>query len=227
VLLRPQIDDLLAAHQDLLHDLNAEPGMLIPAQTVMHILLLQLLYSVPSEQQLYEQLNYNLLFRWFVGLGLNQKVWASTSSVATSPRCSTSRVRCCSFKIIGEVFCGALLQMPEFSLNFALLHTWLGKHSGAPRQSATDATTRRATAQQVIANSGGSVDQIFTSRLALWGWLLVTVGAQPAFAEEAAENAAPQRLVDVNEYFVRGKPCSTRGRSKRRCTRFSARKSHD
>lgn len=34
-------------------------------------------------------------------------------------------------KIIGEVFCGALLQMPEFSLNFALLHTWLGKHSGA------------------------------------------------------------------------------------------------
>jgi transposase len=42
----------------------------------MHILLLQLLYSVPSEQQLYEQLNYNLLFRWFVGLGLNQKVWS-------------------------------------------------------------------------------------------------------------------------------------------------------
>ena len=34
-------------------------------------------------------------------------------------------------KIIGEVFCGALLQMPEFSLNFALLHTWLGKHACA------------------------------------------------------------------------------------------------
>ena len=47
------------------------------------------------------------------------------------------------------------------------------------------------------------MDQIFTSRLALWGWLLVTAGAQPAFADEA-ENAAAQRLVDVNEYFVRG-----------------------
>ena len=48
------------------------------------------------------------------------------------------------------------------------------------------------------------MEQIFTSRLALWGWLLVTAGAQPAFAEEAAQGAAPQRLVDVNEYFVRG-----------------------
>ncbi|MFJ4193464.1 ShlB/FhaC/HecB family hemolysin secretion/activation protein [Pseudomonas sp. NPDC089534] len=45
------------------------------------------------------------------------------------------------------------------------------------------------------------MERIFKSRLALWGWLLVTVGAQPAVAEEGT---APQRLVDVNEYFVRG-----------------------
>ncbi|CAI8826343.1 transposase [Pseudomonas sp. IT-P395] len=130
VLLRPQIDDLLDAHRELLHDLNAEPGMLIPAQTVMHILLLQLLYSVPSEQQLYEQLNYNLLFRWFVGLGLNQKVWsfnALSRDIATL--LNEPRAVLLIQKIIGEVFCGALLQMPEFSLNFALLHTWLGKHA--------------------------------------------------------------------------------------------------
>ena len=48
------------------------------------------------------------------------------------------------------------------------------------------------------------MEPIFKSRLALWGWLLVTAGAQPALAEEAANNAAAQRLVDVNEYFVRG-----------------------
>ncbi|MFJ7315221.1 transposase [Pseudomonas sp. NPDC098747] len=132
VLLRPQIDDLLDAHRDLLHVLNAEPGMLIPAQTVMHILLLQLLYSVPSEQQLYEQLSYNLLFRWFVGLGLNQKVWSfnvlsrDIATLLNNPR-AVQLIQ----KIIGEVFCGALLQMPEFSLNFALLHTWLGKHACA------------------------------------------------------------------------------------------------
>ncbi|WP_237886028.1 transposase [Pseudomonas sp. PGPR40] len=130
VLLRPQIDDLLEVHRDVLHGLNAEPGMLIAPQTVMHILLLQLLYSVPSEQQLYEQLNYNLLFRWFVGLDLNQKVWGfnvlsrDIATLLNNPR-AVQLIQ----KIIGEVFCGALLQMPEFSLNFALLHTWLGKHA--------------------------------------------------------------------------------------------------
>ncbi|EJN31136.1 MULTISPECIES: transposase [unclassified Pseudomonas] len=136
VLLRPQIDDLLDAHRDLLLDLDAEPGMLIPAQTVMHILLLQLLYSVPSEQQLYEQLNYNLLFRWFAGLGLNQKVWSfNVLSRDITTLLNEPRAVLLIQKIIGEVFCGALLQMPEFSLNFALLHTWLGKHACAPHVS--------------------------------------------------------------------------------------------
>ena len=126
VLLRPQIDDVLDQHRDWL---TAEPAMSIPAPTVLQILLLQLLYSVPSEQQLHEQLNYNLLFRWFVGLDLNQKVWSIhvlTRDIATllnNPR-AVQLIQ----KIIGDVFCGALLHMPEFSLNFALLHTWLARH---------------------------------------------------------------------------------------------------
>ncbi|WP_178124718.1 transposase [Pseudomonas sp. Fl4BN1] len=129
VLLRPQIEDLLDQHRQLFLALNAEPGMLIAPRTVMHILLLQLLYSVPSEQQLYEQLSYNLLFRWFVGLDLNQKVWSfnvlsrEIATLLNNPR-AVQLIQ----KIIGEVFCGALLQMPEFSLNFALLHTWLARH---------------------------------------------------------------------------------------------------
>jgi transposase len=130
VLLRPQIDDLLDEHRDLLRRLSAETDMLIAPCTGIHILLLQLLYSVPSEQQLFEQLNYNLLFRWFVGLDLNQKVWtfnvlAKDLTTLLSDRDAVQLVQ----KIIGEVFCGALLQMPEFSLNFALLHTWLSKHA--------------------------------------------------------------------------------------------------
>ena len=127
VLLRPQIDEVLEQHRDLL---QAEPGMLIAPQTVVQILLLQLLYSVPSEQQLHEQLNYNLLFRWFVGLELNQKVWSihvlqrDIASLLNNPQ-AVQLIQ----TIIGDVFCGALLHMPEFSLNFALLHTWLARHS--------------------------------------------------------------------------------------------------
>ncbi|MEX5630053.1 MULTISPECIES: transposase [Pseudomonas] len=127
VLLRPQIDEVLEQHRDLL---QAAPGMAIAPQTVVQILLLQLLYSVPSEQQLHEQLNYNLLFRWFVGLELNQKVWSihalqrDIASLLNNPQ-AVQLIQ----TIIGDVFCGALLHMPEFSLNFALLHTWLARHS--------------------------------------------------------------------------------------------------
>ncbi len=129
VLLRPQIDDVFDQHRDLLQALNVEPGLVIAPRTVLQVLLLQLLYSVPSEQQLHEQLNYNLLFRWFVGLDLSQKVWSAATlrrDIATlldDPR-AVQLIQ----KIIGEVFCGALLHMPEFSLNFALLHTWLARH---------------------------------------------------------------------------------------------------
>jgi len=127
VLLRPQIDEVLEQHRDLL---QAAPGMAIAPQTVVQILLLQLLYSVPSEQQLHEQLNYNLLFRGFVGLELNQKVWSihalqrDIASLLNNPQ-AVQLIQ----TIIGDVFCGALLHMPEFSLNFALLHTWLARHS--------------------------------------------------------------------------------------------------
>ncbi|WDU65750.1 transposase [Pseudomonas poae] len=126
VLLRPQIDEILDQQRDWL---VADASMSIAPHTVLQVLLLQLLYSVPSEQQLHEQLNYNLLFRWFVGLDLNQKVWSIhvlTRDIATllnNPR-AVQLIQ----KIIGDVFCGALLHMPEFSLNFALLHTWLARH---------------------------------------------------------------------------------------------------
>ena len=47
----------------------------IPPEQLLRALLLQILYSVPSERQLMEQIDYNLLFRWFVGLGIDDTVW--------------------------------------------------------------------------------------------------------------------------------------------------------
>jgi len=53
----------------------------IPPEKLLRALLLQVLFSVRSERQLMEQLNYNLLFRWFVGLQMDEVVWdASTFS---------------------------------------------------------------------------------------------------------------------------------------------------
>src|SRR6476661_7108007 len=51
----------------------------IPPEKLLRALLLQALYTIRSERQLMEQIDYNLLFRWFVGLGIDDGVWAPTT----------------------------------------------------------------------------------------------------------------------------------------------------
>ena len=61
----------------------------IPPERLLRALLLQVLYSIRSERLLMEQLEYNLLFRWFVGLGIDDRVWVPTvftKSDARRPR---------------------------------------------------------------------------------------------------------------------------------------------
>ena len=70
----------------VLRELSPEFGRLyskigrpsIPPEKLLRALLLQVLYSVRSERQLMEQLDYNLLFRWFVGLSLDDAIWKIT-----------------------------------------------------------------------------------------------------------------------------------------------------
>src|ERR1700741_1553407 len=50
----------------------------ISPEQLLSALLLQVLYSVRSERQLMEQLDYNLLFRWFVGLSADDPIWDAT-----------------------------------------------------------------------------------------------------------------------------------------------------
>src|SRR6476646_5085878 len=50
----------------------------IPPERLLRALLLQALFTIRSERQLMEQLDYNLLFRWFVGLGIDDPVWVPT-----------------------------------------------------------------------------------------------------------------------------------------------------
>src|SRR5260370_39361663 len=50
----------------------------VPPEKLLRALLLQVLFSIRSERMLIEQLRYNLLFRWFVGLSLEEQVWDAT-----------------------------------------------------------------------------------------------------------------------------------------------------
>ena len=71
----------------------------IPPEHLLRALLLQVLYSVRSERLLMEQLQYNLLFRWFVGLDMDDPVWAPIFEAYEPVRSMTRAV--CSIRTSG------------------------------------------------------------------------------------------------------------------------------
>ena len=77
--IRRIVDEALAALSPEFEQLSTKFGRpSIPPERLLRALLLQAFYSVRSERQLIEQLDYNLLFRWFVGLSLDAVVWDAT-----------------------------------------------------------------------------------------------------------------------------------------------------
>ncbi len=59
----------------------------IPPERLLRAVLIQILFSIRSERQLMEQMQYNLLFRWFVGLGIDDPVWVPTVFTKTATAC--------------------------------------------------------------------------------------------------------------------------------------------
>src|SRR6202011_597216 len=68
--------DEMWSHFEALYARRGRPS--IAPERLLRALLLQAFYTIRSETQLMEQLDYNLLFRWFVGLGIDETVWVPT-----------------------------------------------------------------------------------------------------------------------------------------------------
>ena len=78
-LVRRVVNDVLAALDADFAKAYAQGGRpSIPPERLLRALLLQAFYTIRSERQLMEQLDYNLLYRWFVGLGVDDPVWVPT-----------------------------------------------------------------------------------------------------------------------------------------------------
>jgi transposase len=77
--IRAMVDEALKDMNDRFNRIYGDDGRpSIAPERLLRALLLQMLYSVRSERMLMEQLSYNLLFRWFVGLSENEAVWHPT-----------------------------------------------------------------------------------------------------------------------------------------------------
>ena len=79
-LIREIVNDVLGSLSSEFETLYSHMGRpSIPPEKLLRALLLQAFHSIRSERQLMEQLNFNMLFRWFVGLGLDDGVWDASA----------------------------------------------------------------------------------------------------------------------------------------------------
>src|SRR5881392_2874442 len=77
--IRTMVDEVLGRLWSDFEKLYSHTGRpSIPPERLHRALLLQVLYSIRSERMLMEQLDYNLLFRWFVGLNMDDAIWDAT-----------------------------------------------------------------------------------------------------------------------------------------------------
>jgi len=77
---RIAVDEVLGQLSPLFDAMYASTGRpSIPPEKLLRALLVQMLYSIRSERLLMEEIDYSLLFRWFVGMNLDEQVWDATS----------------------------------------------------------------------------------------------------------------------------------------------------
>ena len=101
----------------------------------MRALLLQVLYTVRSERLLMEELDYNLLFRWFVGLNMDDPVWYPTTFTKNRDRLLGGEVAAAFFDAVGrQARPAGLLSDEHFTVDGTQLETWASLKSFRPRK---------------------------------------------------------------------------------------------
>lgn len=117
----------------------------IAPEKLLRALLLQILYSVRSERMLMEQLAYNLLFRWFVGLDMDEQVWVPTVFSKNRDRLLEGDVAEAFFdEVLVEAKGLDLLSAEHFTVDGTLIEAWAGlksfqrKDGSGPGPSDTD-----------------------------------------------------------------------------------------
>jgi transposase len=106
----------------------------IPPERLLRALLLQAFYSIRSERQLVERIEFDLLFRWFVGLGVDDPVWDATTFTKNRDRLLAGDV---AIKFLAAVLARPkvkkLLSTEHFSVDGTLLEAWASMKSFRPK----------------------------------------------------------------------------------------------
>ena len=129
--IRAMVDRALAELDkdfDKLYSGTGRPS--IPPEQLLRALLLMILYSVRSETQLIEQLEYNLLFRWFVGLEMDDAVWVATVfSKNREPLIEGAVSQRMLEAVLDQARAHNLLSEEHFTVDGTLIQAWAAARS--------------------------------------------------------------------------------------------------
>lgn len=133
--IRKMADQALAEMDKLFDNIYAATGRSsIPPEKLLKAQLLMILYSIRSNRQLVEQIHYNFLFRWFLGMSLDEKVWDHSSFSTNQDRLIGSEV---AAEFLSRVLAQAkrkqLLSKEQFTVDGTLIEAWASVKSFKPK----------------------------------------------------------------------------------------------
>lgn len=136
------VNEALGRLNGLFNAIYADTGReSIAPEKLMRALLLQVFYSVRSERQLMEQMRYNLLFRWFVGLALDEATWVPSVFSKNRDRLLDNEVVEAFFaEVMALADEKGLLSKEHFSVDGTLIQAWASQKSFRPKDGSDDQT---------------------------------------------------------------------------------------
>lgn len=129
--LKPMVDKALKGMSRRFAGMYSATGRpSIAPEKLLRALLVQVLYTIRSERQLMEQLDYNILYRWFVGLDMDEAVWDVTVFTKNRERLIESRVADGFFEqVLKQARGEQLLSEDHFTVDGTLIEAWAGQKS--------------------------------------------------------------------------------------------------
>jgi transposase len=209
--IRQLVDDVLREMSRELEGLYSRIGRpSIPPERLLRAQLLQVFYSIRSERLLMEQLDYNLLFRWFVGMDMDEPVWNHSVFAKNRDRLLTQEVARSFFRHVADRAAG-LMSDEHFTVDGTLLEAWASQKSFQRKDGTDDRDGRNFHGQTRTNDTHASTTdpdaRLFRkshnseSRLAYLGHLLIEnrhgliVDAMATQADGSAERDAAALLV--------------------------------
>ncbi|MCK4335065.1 IS5 family transposase [candidate division WOR-3 bacterium] len=133
--IRRMVDQVLSDLGEKFGDMYSGTGRpSIPPERLLRALLIQVLYTIRSERMLIEQLDYNMLFRWFVGLSMDDAVWDHSTFTKNRDRFLQSDLAAAFFsRVLHQAERAGLLSDEHFTVDGTLIDAWASMKSFRPR----------------------------------------------------------------------------------------------